>query len=101
MDSGRKKGRDAEALESVPGVGRSIAQDLRDLGFRKVSDLRRRDPERMYRDLCRLRGASIDRCQLYVFRCAVYYASRPQHRPELLKWWNWKDGGTAFSGRRR
>jgi hypothetical protein len=28
---------------------------------------------------------------LYVFRCAVYYASHEVHDPELLKWWNWKD----------
>lgn len=33
----------------------------------------------------------MDRCMLYVFRCAVYYASSEQHDPELLKWWNWKD----------
>ncbi|NIV18422.1 MAG: pathogenicity locus, partial [Woeseiaceae bacterium] len=28
---------------------------------------------------------------LYVFRCAVYYASEEDHDPELLKWWNWTD----------
>ncbi len=45
----------------------------------------------MYRDLCGIRGAHIDRCVLYVFRCAVYYAGAEKHDPELLKWWNWKD----------
>ncbi|MGA3073400.1 MAG: helix-hairpin-helix domain-containing protein, partial [Bryobacteraceae bacterium] len=30
-------------------------------------------------------------CVLYVFRCAVYFASEAEHDPELLKWWNWKD----------
>ncbi|NJM89920.1 MAG: hypothetical protein HC847_25010 [Hydrococcus sp. RU_2_2] len=39
----------------------------------------------------RLRGQHIDRCVLYVFRCAVYYASNSVREPELLKWWNWKD----------
>jgi hypothetical protein len=33
----------------------------------------------------------VDRCVLYVFRCAVYFASEAEHDPELLKWWNWKD----------
>jgi hypothetical protein len=33
-----------------------------------------------------------DRCLLYVFRCAVYYASTAAPEPELLKWWSWKDG---------
>jgi hypothetical protein len=37
----------------------------------------------------------IDPCVLYVFRCAVYYASHEVHDPDLLKWWNWKDGGRA------
>jgi hypothetical protein len=68
-----------------------MARDLEDLGVRQVSYLRRRNPERLYRDLCDLRGQHIDRCVLYAFRCAVYFASRDRHDPELLKWWNWKD----------
>ncbi|WP_394701143.1 helix-hairpin-helix domain-containing protein [uncultured Methanolobus sp.] len=34
---------------------------------------------------------NLDRCMLYVFREAVYFASNEEHDPELLKWWNWKD----------
>jgi hypothetical protein len=85
----------AEDLQSIPGVGPSIAQDLRDLGFGKVADLARKDAERMYEDLCRLRGGHIDRCVLYVFRCATYFADNDTHDPELLKWWNWKDRSRA------
>jgi hypothetical protein len=33
----------------------------------------------------------VDRCLLYVFRCAVYFASHKKHDPKLLLWWNWKD----------
>ena len=83
-------------LETIPGVGPSIAIDLRDLGCRKVGDLRGRDPEVLYRDLIALRGEHIDRCVLYVFRCAKYYAEEPRPVPELLKWWSWKDGGAAY-----
>ncbi|MBP7847311.1 MAG: hypothetical protein KAZ94_04200, partial [Burkholderiales bacterium] len=36
-------------------------------------------------------GVIQDRCLLYVFRCAVYFAQTTQPQPELLKWWNWKD----------
>jgi hypothetical protein len=67
-----------------------MAQDLRDLGFSQVAELRGADPEHLYEQLCVLRGAAIDRCVLYVFRCAVYFASQREHDPELLKWWNWK-----------
>ena len=78
-------------LLSIPGVGKSIARDLRDLGIARVADLRGADPEALYDNLCALRGAHSDRCVLYTFRCAVYFASEEQHDPELLKWWNWKD----------
>ena len=78
-------------LQEIPGVGPSIAQDLYDLGIRKTADLKRKNPERMYADLCRKRGQHIDRCMLYVLRCAVYYASRKKHDPAKLLWWNWMD----------
>jgi len=45
----------------------------------------------LYRRLEAHEGAPVDRCALYVFRCAVYYAENKRHSPRLLKWWNWKD----------
>ncbi|MGE3954977.1 MAG: helix-hairpin-helix domain-containing protein [Parachlamydiales bacterium] len=75
----------------IPGVGKSIAQDFHDLGFSRLEELRDVDPEALYEQLCKLRGSHVDRCMLYVFRCAIYYAREEQHDPELLKWWNWKD----------
>ncbi len=81
----------ADELRAIPGVGPSIAQDLHDLGIRRVRDLVGKDPERLYRRLEMLRRHDQDRCLLYVFRCAVYFASTPRPEPEKLKWWNWKD----------
>ena len=83
--------RHSEALEAIPGVGPSIAADLRGLGVNRVSDLVGKDPEALYETLCRNEGRHIDRCVLYVFRCAVYFASNEQHDEKLLLWWNWKD----------
>jgi len=85
-----------EELQNIPGVGPSLAKDLTDLGFYRVPQLCGSDPEQMYQKLCALRGEHIDRCVLYVFRCAVYYASNSVHDPELLKWWNWKDARNAI-----
>jgi hypothetical protein len=79
-------------LTRIPGVGPSIASDLYFLGVREVAELRGRNPERLYSELCRETGQHVDRCVLYVFRCAVYFASESKHDPEKLKWWNWKDG---------
>ena len=78
-------------LEVIPGIGPSTAEDLNDLGIRSVDDLRGKDPQRMYDELNVLRGVHNDRCVLYVFRCAVYFAETDNPDPELLKWWNWKD----------
>jgi len=78
-------------FEIIPGVGPSISRDFLDLGYQSVSDLKKEDPQRMYEQLCTLRGQHIDRCVLYIFREAVYFAGNPQPEPELLKWWNWKD----------
>ena len=78
-------------LQRIPGVGKSLSKDLFDLGYTTVNDLKSQNPESMYDNLIQLRGCHIDRCVLYVFRCAVYYAGNTSHDPELLKWWNWKD----------
>lgn len=79
------------ALQRIPGVGPSIAGDLLQLGIHTVDDLRGRDPQALYDESNRLAGTEQDRCLLYVFRCAVCYASHQRHDPEKLKWWNWKD----------
>lgn len=81
-----------DELQIIPGVGKSIAADLHSLGIEKVSDLKNKDAEAMYEQLMNKVGSHIDRCVLYVFRCAVYYAENDNPEPEKLKWWNWKDG---------
>jgi hypothetical protein len=78
----------------IPGVGKTTASDLWDIGLRSIGEFRGRDPEELYERLRALRGTEVDRCMLYVFRCAVYYASNMKHDPELLKWWNWRDKKT-------
>ncbi len=78
-------------LRRIPGVGKAVSLDLYRLGYRSVNALKNQNPEKMYEKLCKIQGRPIDRCMLYVMRCAVYFASRKKHRKELLLWWNWKD----------
>jgi hypothetical protein len=82
-------------LRTIPGVGPSIARDLFEIGVHSVAALKDADPEELYQRACAQQGVCVDRCLLYVFRCAVYYASTPHPEPELLKWWNWKDRPAA------
>ncbi|WP_120274110.1 helix-hairpin-helix domain-containing protein [Mangrovibacterium diazotrophicum] len=80
-------------LKTIPGVGKSIADDLWNIGILKVADLVGKDPEVLYDLSNRYAGVVQDRCLLYVFRCAVYFAETPgnEQEPEKLKWWYWKD----------
>lgn len=85
--------RTIKELTTIPGVGKSIANDLWNIGIFKVSDLIDKDPEVLYDLSNKFVGVVQDRCLLYVFRCAVYYAETSEHErdKEKLKWWNWKD----------
>lgn len=80
-------------LTVIPGVGKSIANDLLNIGIKNVDDLIGKDPEKLFDASNKHAGVVQDRCLLYVFRGAVYFAETPEpHRdPEKLKWWNWKD----------
>ncbi len=81
-----------KALRIIPGIGKSISEDLWNIGIRKVDYLKGKDPEKLYDLSNKFAGAIQDRCLLYVFRCAVYFAETPDKKrdKEKLKWWNWK-----------
>lgn len=83
----------AKQLMKIPGVGKSIAEDLMNIGIFEIDDMRGKDPMFMFEQSNRFAGQVQDRCLLYVFRCAVYYAETQGEKqdPEKLKWWNWKD----------
>ncbi len=78
-------------FQTLPGVGKSIAEDLWDMRFRSLNDFKRKDPEKLYDDFNKLRGTIIDRCMLYTFRCMIYYVSETKHDSKLLNWWMWSD----------
>ncbi len=80
-----------KALQVIPGIGPSLARDLMRLGFRRVEELKDQDPEAMYQRLMDLEGRHVDRCVLYVFRCAVHFAQGPDPDPAMNQWWNFKD----------
>ena len=81
----------SQKLETIPGVGKIIAQDFRNIGIEKVSDLNGKNPEILYEKLCMQQGVKVDKCMLYVCRSSVYFAENEKPNPEKLKWWNWKD----------
>jgi predicted RecB family nuclease len=86
-----------QSLTDVPGVGKSVANDLRNIGIQTIDDLKGIDPEQLYELSNQYAGKIQDRCLLYVFRCAVYFAETQEQiqEPEKLNWWYWKDRGWA------
>lgn len=80
-------------LMQIPGVGKSIANDLYRIGINKVEDLKQKNPDVLYDLSNKVAGCVQDRCLLYVFREAIYFAEIPKehHNKEKLKWWNWSD----------
>lgn len=78
-------------LRLIPGVGKNIEKDLINIGISQISDLIGKNPEELYMKDCEFKGFKEDRCQLYVFRLAVYFAENKHHDAEKLKWWYWKD----------
>jgi hypothetical protein len=76
-------------LRDLVSVGPATLQDFELLGITSVNQLRRRSPERMYRELCRLRRQRIDPCCLDVFVAAVAQAKDPDLPVEQRQWWYW------------
>jgi len=87
------KQQSVKELTIIPGVGESLATDLWNIGITTIADLKEKNPNELYDLSNRFAGTVQDRCVLYVFKCAVYYASTPKDEQEIdkLKWWNWKD----------
>lgn len=78
-------------LLQIPYVGKNTKKDLQKLGINYIEDLIGKDPYELYFQDCNIKGYQEDKCQLYVFRMAVYYAEHSKHDEEKLKWWYWKD----------
>lgn len=87
-------------LQRIPGVGKKTEEDLIALGYHSIASLCGENPEEIYQRDCQRRGCVIDRCQLYVYRLAIYFAEHELHDPEKLKWWYWKNQEYPEKGKR-
>jgi hypothetical protein len=86
------------ALRGIPGVGKETERDLLALGVTRVEELVGADPDDLFARLTVHQGGVTDRCNLYVYRCAVYFAEGGRD-PELLRWWSWKDAANPPTDR--
>lgn len=78
-------------LTVIPNVGKRTKESLQNIGITCVEDLIGQNPEDLYMKDCIKKGFQVDKCQLYLFRMAVYYAEHNTWEDEKLKWWYWKN----------
>ena len=83
MSPTRKSAAGLAALEDLPNVGRAVAADLRLLGIRKPSQLKRKDPYALYDRLNRVTSMRHDPCLLDTFIAAVRFVDGAPAKP----WW--------------
>jgi hypothetical protein len=76
-------------FKDLVSVGPAIVRDLEVLGVRSVTQLARRNPEKLYERLCEITGKAQDICVLDVFHAAVAQARNPRLPLEQAQWWYW------------
>ncbi len=84
-----KKRIDSRTLRDLVSVGPSIARDFELMGIHTVAQLAAKDPDALYRTLCRKTGSHQDPCVLDTFRAAVAQARNPDLPYEECRWWHW------------
>jgi hypothetical protein len=77
------------ALQALGSVGPACADDLLLLGVRSADDLRGRDPNALYAELCERTGVRQDPCVEDVLRCVVAQADHPDLPAEYRRWYRW------------
>lgn len=76
-------------LGQLVSIGPAMLRDFEMLGIHSVAQLARRNPQRMYQDLCRITGTRQDPCVLDTFSAAVAQARDPMLPPQQCQWWYW------------
>ena len=85
------KAPDTLKLEDLPNIGKSIADDLRDLGIMNPEQLAARDPLATYLALGNTMGKRHDPCVYYTLLAAEHYLQCG----ERLSWWKFTEQGKA------
>lgn len=70
-------------LEDLPNIGPRMAADLRRIGILIPSDLRSKDPLKLYFEICQKTGMRQDPCVLDTMMAVVDYVRTQKPK----KWW--------------
>lgn len=84
-------------FQRLGSVGPATAQDLLDLGYRRLEELAGEDPHAMFRRLQEIKHHPLDPCCEDALRCAVAQVEIPTLPEEMKQWFRWQ----PQRGRRR
>lgn len=73
-----------QSLADIPGIGNSIASDLRAIGIHRIDDLVGKDPELLYELSSNYVGSIQDRC-LLVFSAVPYTMRKRRNTSGIQK----------------
>lgn len=82
------------ALEQLPNIGPSLAENLRLIGIEYPADLRGKDAFVLYMKLCAATGQRQDPCVLDTFMAATDFMRGAQAAP----WWHYTPQRKALFG---
>jgi len=85
---------ECHALEQLPNIGPSLAEDLRSIGIHRPADLRGKDAFVLYQKLCAATGQRQDPCVLDTFMAATDFMRGAPAAP----WWHYTAQRKALFG---
>jgi hypothetical protein len=85
---------ECQALEQIPNIGPTLAEDLRQIGIRHPRDLVNKDAFVLYQQLCAATGQRHDPCVLDTFMAATDFMRGAPAAP----WWHYTAHRKALYG---
>ncbi|HWK07628.1 MAG TPA: helix-hairpin-helix domain-containing protein [Puia sp.] len=80
-------------FQSIPSIGKRFAENLLQLGFYSLKEIRGKDPAKLLDKLELYIGAWIDPCVEDQFRLVVHYADHPD---SVRNWWDFTSERKVF-----
>lgn len=75
-------------FQSIPSIGPKFAEDLVQLGYYSLEDLRDKEGALLFEELEQLCGVTIDPCVEDQFRLVIHYANDPSSSKQ---WWDFTE----------
>ena len=80
-----KTAREVTTFQDIPNIGPAMVRDFLALGLSGPKDLKKKDPLKLYTQLCKITGARQDPCVLDTYMAAIDFMNGARSR----SWWSY------------